>query len=96
MITAAYVAIAAMRDYSWSGFVTRTSITTNDSRHLVQPPSQHTRHSPNREPIVTGVFNRRNFVSRYMRERHSWLAKGTQSRRKNVLPKMGRKPLKNH
>jgi hypothetical protein len=32
--------IAAMRDYSWLGFVTRTSITTNDSRRLVQPPSQ--------------------------------------------------------
>ena len=36
------------------------------------------RHSPNREPIVTGVFRRRNFVSRHIRV-HSLLRKGTQS-----------------
>jgi hypothetical protein len=32
-----------------------------------QPPSQHTRYWPNREPIVTGVFRRRTLVSKFMR-----------------------------
>jgi CheY-like chemotaxis protein len=33
------------------------------SRNLAHPPSQRTRHSPNREPNSTGVRSRRNFVS---------------------------------
>ena len=44
----------------------RTTITRYDSRCLVQPPSQHTSHSPKREPIVTGVRRRRNLVSSCM------------------------------
>src|SRR5881628_1675224 len=54
-------------NYFWLRLVTRTSITRNARRSLVHPPSQQTRHSPKRELIVTGVFKRRNLVSRRMR-----------------------------
>jgi hypothetical protein len=43
---------------------TRTTITRKASRCPVQPPSQRTRHSPNREPIVTGVFQAEDFGKR--------------------------------
>jgi len=41
----------------------RTTITRKQSRFRVQPPSHLTSQSPKREPIVTGVRRRRNFVS---------------------------------
>src|SRR5215510_5206267 len=39
-------------------------------------PSQQTLHSPNREPIVTGVCNRRNLVSRRTRVRQFMARQG--------------------
>ena len=64
---------AGMRNYSESDLVTRTSITRYASRSLVHPPSQQTCQSSKREPIVTVVFKRRNFISSLTRVRYSWL-----------------------
>jgi hypothetical protein len=51
----------------------------------VPPPSQQTCHSPKWELIWTGVFKRRNFVSRRIRERHSWLGKGASVKATTVV-----------
>ena len=46
--------------------LTRTAMTMNPIRCLFQPPTQQTCHSPKREPSVTAVRKRRNFVSNCM------------------------------
>ena len=56
----------ASRQWSGNSCQTGTTITKYQSQCLVQPPTQHTSHSPKREPSVAGVGRRRNFVSRRM------------------------------
>ena len=43
-----------------------STITTNKTRHLSQPPIQQTRQPSMRSPSATGLKSRRNLVSTYL------------------------------
>src|SRR6202051_175008 len=73
------------RDRRHGGFVpgmpvTRLTITTNNTRHLSHPPSQHTRQPSTSSPSSTAWKSRRNFVSIcIVRSGHAWLGKADKS-----------------
>ena len=61
------------------------TITTNNTRHLSHPPSQHTRHPSMSSPSSTARKSRRNFVSTHMiRSPHAWLCRGEKSTPKSM------------
>ena len=67
------------RSVYWTEWTIRTTMTRNESRCLVHPPTQQTCQSPKRDPTVTGMFRRRHLVSRRMRVTHTWLCLAVKS-----------------